>query len=94
MQEYILMMTHQNIGSNRIILPPTFSVAASIMVVKWDSQKNKAVILGDRLRQPLLLDEGYYRADIIICVDGDPKTISRQFVVGQNADDLIWASPN
>ena len=83
-----------DIGSNRIVLPPTFSVAASIMVVRWDSQKNKAVIPGDRLRQPLLLDEGYYRADIIIFVDGDPKTISRQFVVGQNADDLIWASPN
>ena len=83
-----------DIGSNRIVLPPTFSVAASIMVVSWDFQKKKAVILGDRLRQPLLLDEGCYRADIIIFVDGDPKTISRQFVVGQNADDLIWASPN
>ena len=83
-----------DIGSNRIVLPPTFSVAASIMVVSWDSQKKKAVIPGDRLRQPLPLDEGCYRADIIIFVDGDPKTIPRQFVVGKNADSLIWANPN
>ncbi|MBA7569777.1 hypothetical protein ES708_11518 [subsurface metagenome] len=77
-----------------IVLPPTFSVAASIMIVTWDSQKRKAIIPGDRLGQPLPLDEGCYRADIIIFVDGDPKTISRQFVVGKNADDLIWANPN
>ncbi len=83
-----------DMGSNRIVLPPTFSVAASIMVASWDNQKKKAVISGDRLRQPLLLDEGYYRADISIFVDGDPKNISRQFVVGKNADDLIWANPN
>ncbi len=79
-------------GSSRIVLPPTYSVAASIMVVSWDSQKKKAIILGDRLRQPLLLGEGCYRAVILIFVDGDPTTISRQFVVGKNADDLIWAN--
>ncbi|MFC1982444.1 hypothetical protein ACFLV5_01450 [Chloroflexota bacterium] len=80
-----------DIGKDRIVLPPTFSVAASMMVVNWDSQKNKAVVLGDRLRKPLLLDEGCYLAKIIVFVDGDPKTITRQFVVGQNADALIWA---
>ena len=80
-------------GSNRIVLPPTYTVAASIMVAMWDNKNKKAVILGDRLRQPLLLDEGYYYAQIIIFVDGEPKEFSRQFVIGKNADDLIWAHP-
>ena len=81
-------------GSNRIVLPPTYSVAASIMVAMWDDKNKRAVILGDRIRQPLLLGEGYYWIQIIIFIDGDPKEISRQFVVGKNADDLIWAKPN
>ncbi|MBA7589836.1 hypothetical protein ES708_31928 [subsurface metagenome] len=77
-------------GSNRIVLPPTYSVAASIVIAMWDHKNKKAVILGDRLRQPLLLEDGYYYVQIIIFVDGEPKEISRQFVVGKNADDLIW----
>jgi len=81
-------------GSNRMMLPPTYSVAASIMVAMWDNKNKKAVILGDRPRQPLLLGAGYYYAQIIIFVDGEPKEFSRQFVVGKNADDLIWAKPN
>ena len=80
-------------GSNRIVLPPTYSVAASIMVAMWDNKNEEAIILGDRLRQPLLIVEGYYYAQIIIFVDGEPNEISRQFVIGKNADDLIWASP-
>ena len=82
-----------NRGSNRIVLPPTYGVAASIMVAMWDNNKKGAIILGDRLREPLLLGEGYYHAQIIIFVDGEPKEISRQFVIGKNADDLIWANP-
>ena len=83
-----------DLGNNRIVLPPTYSVGASIMVAHWDNQQKKAIIPPDRRRQPLPLGEGYYRADIIIIVDGDPRIISRQFVVGKDADDLIWASPN
>jgi hypothetical protein len=83
-----------DIGSNRIVLPPTYSVAASIMVAMWDNKNKRAVILGDRIRQPLLLGEGYYWIQISIIVDGDPKEISQQFVVGKNADDLIWTKPN
>ena len=83
-----------DIGSNRIVLPPTYSVAASIMVAMWDNKNKRAVILGDRIRQPLLLGEGYYWIQIIIFVDGSPREISRQFVVGKNADDLIWTKPN
>lgn len=80
-------------GSNRIVLPPTYSVAASIMIAMWDNTKRQAVILGDRLRSPLFLGEGYYFAQIIIFSDGQSREISRQFVVGKNADDLIWAKP-
>lgn len=83
-----------NAGSNRIVLPPTYSVAASVMIAMWDSQNKKAIILGDRLRQPLLLGEGYYLIQIIILVDGEPKELSRQFVVGGSADDLTWVKPS
>lgn len=79
-------------GSSRIVLPPTYSVAAGIMVSMWDDEKKGAVILGDRLRQPLLLKNGYYIAQIIIIVDGEPKEYIRQFAVGDNADSLIWAN--
>lgn len=81
-------------GNNRIVLPPTYSVGASIMVAHWDNQQKRAIIPPDRRKQPLPLGEGCYRADIIIIVDGDPRIISRQFVVGKEADDLIWASKN
>ncbi len=80
-------------ASNRIVLPPTYSVAASIMAAMWDNKAKRAIILGDLLRQPLLLSEGYYYAQIIILVDGEPNEISRQFVVGKNADDLMWTNP-
>ena len=80
-------------GSNRIVLPPTYSVAASIMVAMWDNKNKGAIILGDSLRKPLLLSDGYYYAQVIIFVDGEPNEISRQFVVGKNADDLVWVGP-
>jgi len=83
-----------DLGNNRIVLPPTYSVSSSVMVAQWDDLQKKAIIPPDRRRQPLPLDEGCYRADIIIIVDGYPKIVSRQFVVGKNADDLIWASKN
>ena len=79
-------------GSNRIVLPPTYSVAASMMVAMWDNEKKGAIVLGDRLRQPLLLSEGYYYTQIIILVDGEPNEISHQFVVGKSADELIWVN--
>lgn len=77
-------------GRDRIALPPTFSVAASIIVVKWDTNGNKAFVTPDRLRQPTMLEPGMYRVDLILLVDGDPMRMSRQLVVGQKADDLDW----
>jgi len=79
-------------GSNRIVLPPTYSVAGSIMVAMWDNKVERAVILGDILRKPLLLSAGGYVAQIIICVDGEPKEISRQFIVGKSAEELLWVN--
>jgi len=79
-----------NKGSNRMVLPPTYSVSASMMVAMWDNEKKGAIVLGDRLRKPLLLSGGKYRAQILILVDGEPNTIYCQFVVGKNADELVW----
>jgi hypothetical protein len=78
-------------GSDRIVLPPTYSVGANTIIAVWDNATHKAAILPDRIRDILYLDEGYYIVQIIIFVDGQPKEIIRQFVVGKNADDLIWA---
>lgn len=81
-----------DMGRVRTALPPTFSVAASIVIAKWDKGQGKAMIPGDRLRAPILLGVGAYSAVIILYVDGDPMTITRSFMVGQNAADLQWAS--
>lgn len=79
-------------GSSRISLPPTYSVAASIVVVYWDTDLNKAVVPADRLRPLLILEPGYYLASIALIVDGDPEHIQQRFVVGQSADDLVWSN--
>jgi hypothetical protein len=77
-------------GRFRTTLPPTFSVAASIMVVLWDVKKDKAIVLPDRLREVSSLPEGAYLVHIIFLVDGDPISVSRQFIIGKKADDLTW----
>lgn len=83
-----------DMGRDRISLPPTFSVAASIMIVRWDTQKNKAIVPPDRLRAEYPLDAGQYKVNISLIVDGDPTLVSHQFVIGQKADDLSWIKPN
>ena len=80
-------------GHWRISLPPTFSVSASIMVARWDTQKKKACVLPDRTKPELILESGQYKVDIIFLVDGEEKIETRQFVVGQEADDLKWITP-
>lgn len=78
---------------DRISLPATYTVAASVVIVRWDTQKGKAVVLPDRLREELPLESGQYRVKVIFSVDGEPKMSSRQFVVGEKADDLTWIKP-
>lgn len=80
-------------GSNRIVLPPTYSVAACIGIGTWDDSIKRAVILEDRIRDSLLLSKGIYHLNIMMFLDGEPKEISRQLVVGSTADDLVWVKP-
>lgn len=82
-----------DIGKDRISLPATLSVGACIMIVQWDAQKKQAIVLHDRLMSEFPLNTGQYIIDISLFVDGEPRIISRQFVVGQRADDLSWINP-
>ncbi len=78
-------------GRLRITLPPTFSVAACIMVVSWDLKCGKAIIPPDRLRNEIVsIPEGAYRVQIIFMVDGEKQEESRQFIIGKKPDDLTW----
>jgi hypothetical protein len=81
-----------DIGRGRITLPPTFSVAATILIAKWDGAHGKAVVPGDRLRTPITVGVGSYRAEIVLYIDGDPMRVTRTFMVGQNSAGLQWAS--
>ena len=80
-------------GRFRVALPPTFSVAACIMVVLWDAKGNKAIVLPDRLREASELAAGSYQVQIILSIDGEPIIVSRQFIVGKKADDFSWINP-
>ena len=64
------------------------------MVVMWDTEKDKAVIPPDRLREEFELEPGQYRININFSVDGESLIVSRQFVIGRKADDLSWINPN
>jgi len=81
-------------GSWRIALAPTFSWSTSIIVAMWDNAKEKTIVLGDTVRNPVELSDGLYRIDIIYLVDGQPTNESREFIVGKNADDLVWIRPS
>ena len=53
-----------DVGNYRIVLPPTFSVSASFMVILWDVQNNRAFVPPDHLRQLLEIPPGYYQVII------------------------------
>lgn len=82
-----------DLGNYRVALPPTFSVAASFMLILWDTKDRKAVVPPDRLRAMIDISPGYYQAVINFIVDGEPRIITRQFKVGSKADDLTWVKP-
>lgn len=77
-------------GSWRVALPPTFSSSASIMIAEWNDKKKKAIVPGDKVRSGIELSAGLYRMDIIYLVEGQPEKEFREFIVGNNADDLVW----
>ncbi len=76
--------------SYRIVLPPTYSVGASLMIAIWDKISAKAVVPPDRLRPAIALSAGLYRVEIIFTIDGDPVKDSHNFKVGLRGDDLMW----
>jgi len=76
--------------SYRIVLPPTYSVGASLMVAIWDKDNAQAVVPPDRLRPAIALSDGLYHVEIIFLIDGDPLSESRNFKVGHRGDDLLW----
>jgi len=81
-------------GSWRIALPPTFSWSTSIMVAMWDDTKKKAIVLPDRLREPVELTIGVYRIEVVFLIEGQPVKEFRTFNVGDKADDLVWVKPH
>ena len=75
---------------NRIVLPPTYSVGASMMIAIWDKDNAKAVIVPDRLRSAMALSAGLYNVEIIYMIDGEGVRESHAFKVGERGDDLMW----
>ncbi len=78
-------------GGDRIPLPPTFSVGAGIVIARWGVEKKKAFVPESLVSKKYDLQEGYYHAEILLLVDGEPQNFTRRFVVGKNSDDLAWA---
>lgn len=78
-----------DIGRERIMLPPTFSVGASLTIVLWYG--GHAWIAPDRLRDPEPAPPSPFAVEIIFVVDGEPLKYQGRFVVGSDPDDLGWA---
>ncbi len=81
------------IGTWRIALPPTLSFETCIMIAMWDSEKKKAIVVGDKSRNSVELSAGIYRIEVIFLVEGQPIKEFREFIVGDKADDLVWITP-
>ena len=77
-------------GSWRIALPATLHHCASIMIARWDNEKEKAIVPGDTVRSDVELSDGKYRMNIFCLVDGQAEIEFREFIVGRKADDLVW----
>ena len=77
-------------GRQRITLPPTYSVAATFLIAKWNPDSAKAEIPPARRRGPVPLMPGTYEAQIAVMVDGTPDVRVKLFSVGRSAADLNW----
>lgn len=77
-------------GRDRITLPPTYSVAASIVVAIWNSNSGLAEIPPTRRSASVPLMPGTYEARIALIVDGEPDVQVKLFSVGRSAADLDW----
>lgn len=83
-----------DLGRDRILLPPTFSVSASMTIAYWDVESKNVKIMHDRLRLPETITSGLYRATIIFFVNGLPQKVTKVFCVGSKPDDLMWVKTN
>ena len=78
-------------GRGRITLPPTYSVAASIAVAKWNPDSGLTeVVPPTRTDAWVPLIPWTYEARIAFTVDGTPDIQVRLFSVGQSAAGLDW----
>lgn len=77
-------------GSWRVTVPPTLSFETSVAVAIWNESKKVAVVPGDNLRADVELGKGAYRIEVIFVVDGEPEKRFGSFIVGDNADSLVW----
>lgn len=80
-------------GSWRVALPPTFSASAGIMIAQWNDKKKKAIVPGDKVKSGVELSDGLYCIHIIYLVEGQEESEFREFIVGKNADDMVWVRP-
>ena len=81
------------LGTWRTTLPPTLSFETCVMIVMWDESKKRAIVLGDQTKSSVELLKGIYAIIVTIAIDGEPRYYSRQFIVGDTADDLTWVKP-
>ena len=82
-----------SLGIWRTTLPPTLSFETCVMIAMWDEGKKKAIVPGDQIRSYEELAKGVYEIIVTIVTDGEPQFYSRQFIVGDTADDLTWVKP-
>lgn len=83
-----------DLGSYRVELPPTYSVAASIVLVIWSPEIGQFVVPPGRTQAPLPLTPGLYEARLVFIVDGAPVKESRRFQVGTTETQLQWLAPS
>ena len=73
------------------MLPPTYSVGASVIVAMWDMENQRAIVPPSRIHPATALAQGYYEARVLLFVDGEGTQHTRRFRVGQAADELDWS---
>ncbi len=81
------------LGTWRTTLPPTLTFETCAMVAMWNESKKKAIVLGDKTKPSVEIAKGIYTFSVFVAIDGDPQDYSRQFIVGDTADDLAWVKP-
>lgn len=82
-----------SLGTWRTTLPPTLSFETCVMIAMWDESKKRAIVPGDQRKPHEELAKGIYEIIVTVVTDGEPQFYSRQFIVGDTADDLTWVKP-